>query len=105
MIASKWLQDIGEARIAIDTPGQDTPPQPAVRKPRWGWLAATGGALVVAAIGGWWLRAPQTAPSPWTLTRLTADAGLSDHPVLSPDGKTVAYVSDRGLDGLAGSLY
>ena len=41
-------------------------------------------------------RPPQT---PWKVTRLTSDPGLSDFAALSPDGKLVAYASDRSLDG------
>ena len=33
------------------------------------------------------------------MTRLTADAGLSRNPTLSPDGKLVAYSSDREMAG------
>jgi Tol biopolymer transport system component len=46
----------------------------------------------------WWLHNPQ-APPAWTLTRLTTDTGLSDFAALAPDGKLVAYASDRSLDG------
>jgi Tol biopolymer transport system component len=42
--------------------------------------------------------------SPWILTRLTSDPGLSSSSALSPDGKLVAYSSDRSLDG-AQDLY
>ena len=33
------------------------------------------------------------------LTRLTSDAGLTFQPSLSPDGKLIAYSSDRAGDG------
>src|SRR5207302_11429211 len=42
---------------------------------------------------------PPATPPLWNLTRLTSDAVLSAFPALSPDGKLVAYSSDRSLDG------
>lgn len=39
-------------------------------------------------------RSPRTTPTP-TLTRLTWDSGLTTDPALSPDGKLLAYASDR----------
>jgi serine/threonine protein kinase/Tol biopolymer transport system component len=65
---------------------------------RWRWLAATAALIVASFTLGLWLRVRQASPPPWRLTRLTNDAGLSDFPALSPDGKLVAYASDRGLD-------
>jgi Tol biopolymer transport system component/predicted Ser/Thr protein kinase len=64
---------------------------------RRGLLAA---ALVMAAVAsGYWMtrqRSPLAAPA---LTRLTFDSGLTFEPALSPDGKLVAYASDRSGDG------
>ena len=69
-------------------------------------VATTGALLlVVAAVGAmlWlWrtsgaaLRAPASGA---VLTPITADSGLSCDPALSPDGKLLAYASDRSGDG------
>jgi eukaryotic-like serine/threonine-protein kinase len=59
--------------------------------------------LLVSAASGiiWWLtRSPNAvrAPTP-TLTRLTSDSGLTTDPALSPDGRLLAYGSDRAGEG------
>jgi eukaryotic-like serine/threonine-protein kinase len=66
---------------------------------RWWWLAAVAACLAVS-FGLWWrVDAPQAALPFWKMTQLTNDAGLSGIPALSPDGKLVAYSSDRSVDG------
>jgi Tol biopolymer transport system component/predicted Ser/Thr protein kinase len=60
--------------------------------------------LNVSGLRDRWVQSPQAPPGAWKVTRLTADPGLSDFAALSPDGKLVAYASDRGLDG-APDLY
>jgi DNA-binding winged helix-turn-helix (wHTH) protein len=62
------------------------------------WLAALVACLIVFSVWRWRptsLR-PQAA---WKLTRITNDVGLSDTAALSPDGKMVAYSSDRSPEG------
>jgi Tol biopolymer transport system component/predicted Ser/Thr protein kinase len=74
----------------------------AVSRPRASigkrWLLAA--ALVMAGVAaGFWMtrqKPPFAAP---VLTRLTFDSGLTFEPALSPDGKLVAYASDRSGDG------
>jgi predicted Ser/Thr protein kinase len=66
---------------------------------RWWWLAAATACMAVAFAVGWQFRSPQAEPPLWKLTQLTSNDGLSGFPALSPDGKLVAYSSDRGLDG------
>ncbi len=61
-------------------------------------VAAAGLILGAAAVGvAWWSARSRPAPSTAALqlTRLTADAGLATEPAISPDGKLVAYASDR----------
>jgi Tol biopolymer transport system component len=68
---------------------------------RPGYVArAIAGLVLMAAIAGvvWWLaRLTMPKPAP-LLTRLTFDSGLTTDPALSPDGKLVAYASDRSGD-------
>ena len=77
--------------------GEETPRKPSAS--RWWWLVAAAACAAVSFAVGWRLRGPQAELPPWKLTRLTADIGLSGSPALSPDGKLVAYSSDRSLDG------
>jgi Tol biopolymer transport system component len=63
---------------------------------RW-WMVA----IALAGLGAGFVVARRLGVSspapPWKLTRLTADPGISDDPALSPDGRLVAYSSDRAV--------
>jgi Tol biopolymer transport system component len=56
-------------------------------------LTASAGALV------WWLHHSPPPPANAGLIRLTSDSGLSYMPALSPDGRLLAYASDRSGEG------
>jgi Tol biopolymer transport system component len=67
------------------------------RPRRLPWLMAAGAVLAAAGAGAvvWFGRSGESvAPAP--LMRLTSDTGLTTDPALSPDGRLVAYASDRG---------
>jgi Tol biopolymer transport system component/DNA-binding winged helix-turn-helix (wHTH) protein len=76
------------------------PEQPAgpPRRHLWWWLASIAACVISFAVGRQFHN-PPLPPLSWRITRLTADAGLSAFPALSPDGKLVAYSSDHGLPG------
>jgi eukaryotic-like serine/threonine-protein kinase len=69
------------------------------RLPFW-LLILTAGLLLATAAGViWWpARSPNPAPAR-VLTRLTSDSGVAIDPALSPDGKLLAYASDRAGEG------
>ncbi len=66
-----------------------------------GWKRAVGASLATLAAAGaiaaavHWLRQPAAAP-PSNIVRVTTNLGLTCTPALSPDGRLLAYASDRG---------
>jgi len=62
-----------------------------------------GGAVtVLLVVAGmvWWLREDQKGPvQPPEVKRLTFDSALALHPAVSPDGKYLAFASDRAGEG------
>ena len=69
---------------------------------RWIRVAAFAAIAALLAGGGWWLgrrAAPRGLPY-WTVRQLTSDEGYTAGGALSPDGKLVAYTSDRAGSGI-----
>ncbi len=84
------IQEESETGVERSVPGK--------RVSRRGWTpVAAAAALVLIAAGAWWWKSRSAGerPTQLSLRQLTADSGLTTHPVLSPDGKLVAYASDR----------
>src|SRR5262249_48905870 len=73
-------------------------PEFASRTRRLGVLALIGMVVVLVAGSVWIYKRHETplAPPQRTLTRITFDEGLQDGPTWSPDGRYIAYSSDRG---------
>jgi eukaryotic-like serine/threonine-protein kinase len=70
-----------------------------LRKRQLLWLSMAGVVLAAGAVFVWgWLFRPSGNP-PLVLTQLTTDTGLTYQPSISPDGKLMAYASDRGGEG------
>ncbi len=78
----------------------ETPSLPKQSR-RWVAFAAAGVLVVVAATVGlmWLLEKKDAVRPPAEMKRLTFDSGLALHPAVSPDGKYVAFASDRAGEG------
>ncbi len=101
--AKERLRDIGEARIALASPGDATPaPAPATRPRGVPWWAAVAGALALTAIAVFaTLRSGSSTVSP-PLRKLDmpandVDVDWSHAPLLSPDGGRIAYLSKNRI--------
>jgi len=87
---------VAAAHAAKDRPSIG-PESPARTKPLRALVLL--GAVMLLAAGGLWIfkrRETPLAPPQRVLTRITLDEGLQNEPTWSPDGRYLAYSSDRG---------
>jgi Tol biopolymer transport system component/predicted Ser/Thr protein kinase len=103
-------KNLGELKLLLEEIKEDldsgisTTGRPAQSAPAPSRLPLLAGgvvlALVVAGLA-WWVGHSRATPPTGgpVLTRLVADPGLNTDPALSPDGKLLAYASDRGGNG------
>jgi eukaryotic-like serine/threonine-protein kinase len=105
--ARRW-QSAADLKIAIDdareescsTLGIEAISPPSRSRIGLVWLAvAAGAALSALAAVAWWKPNRVEPSAEPILTRLTWDSGLTTTPAISPDGKLVAYASDRAGEG------
>jgi len=98
----KRLRDIGDAWLALDSPGEFAAMPAPTRPSRWPWIAAA--MLAVAALAAWLRPQPAGRDSagialtivPPRGTELEPAGGL--HPLeISPDGSTVLFTTPDGL--------
>jgi serine/threonine protein kinase/WD40 repeat protein len=102
------LRDIGDARIAIDEILSGAAPQVALssalptssslsvwrRALPWAIAGVVVGALI-AGLVAWKFTAAPTSQSSMRFSAVTNFAGVQAQPALSPDGRSVAFVSNR----------
>ena len=95
------LKSASDPRLQEREPGSVTSVEAVPRRrPRFVMPALAALSAAILSIAGSWLYWRPAPPGPETiLTRVTTDAGLTTDPTLSPDGKMIAYASDRSGDG------
>ena len=100
------FQMMEDVRIALEDSGEDVETGPAIPTQRNRWPLAIAATLILGLAllaAEWWLRQSGTFETAFengpVLRQLTSDSGLSSDPAISPDGKLLAYCSDRGGKG------
>lgn len=100
--AKQRLQAIGEARITIDevlSGKEEVPPTQAFIPLRGRtvvpWIVGFAIGAVLAAGGALWLMRSSAASVEMHFSAVTNFAGVQAEPALSPDGRSVAFVSNR----------
>ena len=100
----RW-QSMADLKVALEDVLEDSQsegPAAAVQPPvtRF-WPLAVAGAIGIGALIVWWQMGRTALPNTpqQSLVQLTSDLGWTDNPAISPDGKLLAYASDRGGGG------
>jgi Tol biopolymer transport system component len=90
--------ELREVKEETDSQAAAPAGAPARKRGRRVWLTAASAVILLGIIGAgfFWMRGRSPKPSgPPQMRRVTFDSGLTTDPALSPDGKLLAYASDR----------
>ena len=98
------LVDLQACRRALEPKTSRVATKPAPTERPSPVILGAVAAVVVAALGlGWWFGQSSDprvdAPPDYKLTQITRDTGYTGDPALSPDGRLLAYASDRSGEG------
>jgi serine/threonine protein kinase/Tol biopolymer transport system component len=101
---SRRFQTTADLRAALEDLAEESGRQPGLpdsRRSSRRWIAAAAVAGVAAAAGGvvWLLPAPSGPPQLVPLQQITFDPGIAITPAFSPDGRLLAFASDRAESG------
>jgi eukaryotic-like serine/threonine-protein kinase len=96
ILLEQLREDIDRGTLSGGT-GAVLPVRRKIIQPAIAVVALLG--LLAAAVFVWWLNRTGPASEGPVFTRVTSDAGLTTDPALSPDGRLLAYASDRATAG------
>ena len=65
------------------------------RRPVVGWIGGFASGIVIASVLAWWVMRSGSEPAAMHFSAVTSFAGVQAQPALSPDGRSVAFVSNR----------
>ncbi|MDA1313303.1 MAG: protein kinase [Acidobacteria bacterium] len=99
--ADELLVDLQALRAELEPQASRVTARPVPAKRTSPAILGAVAAVVLGALGlGWWVgRQGETTPEgppEYNLRQITRDAGLTFQSALSPDGRLLAYASDRG---------
>jgi Tol biopolymer transport system component len=99
------FQTTADLRVALEDLQEEiasgTSPAAPALAPRVGrrwWVAACLAGIMLVIVAVWLLQAPKEI-EPHAVTQLTFDGGIAATPAISPDGKLLAFASDRATPG------
>ncbi len=96
--SGRVVTEASSSGYSVSVQAAASPSGPVAPK-RYAWLAWAMVAMLVAGLGAWiFARRPRTIQNPLStaqFARLTDFEGTETNPAISPDGKFIAFISDR----------
>src|SRR5204863_2691040 len=94
---ARRFQHADDIQVALEELQSDTVTHTSRRV---NWIIMAAAVLFCAGAAAIWLRTGASNQAPHSaLVQLTKDGGYTGYPTLSPDGKLIAYLSDRARPG------